>query len=83
MEETGIMKKLRDTWTGQGLDDSGSASSAAGIEEADALGYDNVLFPFLILLFGSAVAVVMAVVEKFYLGYYSRTNTNVVTLSPK
>ena len=63
LDQSGLRKKLLSKW---GLSESagGSSSGEEGGEEASVLGYDNILFLFMVLGFGMAAAAVLAAAER-------------------
>ncbi len=64
LDQSGLRKKLLSKW---GLSESAGGSSSSGEEggeEASVLGYDNILFLFMVLGFGIAAAAVLAAAER-------------------
>ena len=59
LEERGFLAKLRERWT------SPKSKASTTSTEAAALGYDNVLFPFLILAFGLILGLLFGISEKW------------------
>ena len=61
MNEKGILTKLHLHWTRKTQE-----SSPSSMDTADSLGYDNVLFPFIIVIFGVVVAIGIVIFEKAF-----------------
>ena len=60
MEQSGILNKLRDKYFGDVFGPAVQMTEATKV----VLGFDNVLFPFLILCIGFPFTVIIAVCEK-------------------
>ena len=61
MEQSGFMDALHQKWLENPY--TSNARISSGSEDAFALGYDNVMFPFLGLSFGLVASVVMSLLE--------------------
>ena len=59
MKESGIFKKIRQKW----IENSPKLNEPNN--EGMTLGYNNLLFPFSLILFGITIAALIAILEKF------------------
>ncbi len=57
LDESGILFKMRRRWTWR-------ASEEFGIAEAEPLDYENIMFPFCVLVISAAVALILAIAER-------------------
>ena len=62
MEESGVLQRIRAKWTGA-FDDLFNESSEETALQAIELGFENVIFPFLIVATGVCVGVALLVFE--------------------
>ena len=63
LEETGILSTLKDNWIPKG---QGASLQDRQSIQAITLGFENLFFPFMILLFGLATGMFLSITEKLF-----------------